>query len=145
DIGPASASTSPTPSRVRGRWGPAASSTPQNIEVSDPALDDPTQSDAQTEPSMAVRGNDVLAAWIDGRGLHSLSGLIAAAYSTDGGHTFAQLGVPPTPPGGGVWTADPIVAVNEKTGDFYLCALFDPISPLDEHGVAVARGAFNGG
>lgn len=117
------------------------SASPSDVPVSDPSLDVPNEGDAQTEPSIAAHGDDVLAAWIEGR-----TQSLGAAYSTDGGHTYTQLGNPLLPPGGGNWTADPVVTVNERTGEFYMCGAFDPSSGNgDEHGVAVARGSFIGG
>jgi hypothetical protein len=129
-----------------------------NKPVNDPNLDDPTRGDAQSEPSIAVWGNYVLAGWNDGRGSTfqggaSLPNLLNYGYSTDGGQMFTT-GPPSGPTAlpvtllGGVWTSDPVITVNEKTGDFYFCGLFDPPNDgtgPDEGGVAVARATFSGG
>ena len=129
-----------------------------NVEVNDPNLDTPSRADGQSEPSIAAWGNYVIAGWNDGRGNigdigtppPTLVNSLNYAYSTDGGATF--ITAPSTGPTalpiqllGGVWTSDPVIAVNEKTGDFYFCGLFDPPngSGADEHGVAVARANFN--
>ena len=126
----------------------------RNVNVNDPGLDDPGYGDGQSEPSIAAWGTYVLAAWNDGRGLHNppdpgFFGVIAYAYSTDGGQTFTEGGIVPSPVSGGVWTSDPVISVNEKTGDFYLSGLIDPLILIpdapDEHGVGVARADFADG
>ncbi len=124
----------------------------RNVLVNDPSLDDDFQGDAQAEPGIAAWDRFVVIAWNDGRGQHegaTFPGFIGIAYSTDGGQTFTQGGVPPSNvPGAlgpGTWTSDPVLTVNEKTGDFYFCALFDPFSESEVlHGVAVARFNFVG-
>ncbi len=127
-----------------------------NIKVNDPNLDIPSRAEAQSEPSIAAWGNYVIAGWNDGRGSTDVPGAtlpnaLNYGYSTDGGRTFitaSPLGADRLPIQnlGGVWTSDPVIAVNENTGDFYFCALFDPPngSGNDEHGVAVARATFSG-
>ena len=134
---------------------PGANAMAANIAVNDPNLDVPSRADGQSEPSIAAWGNYVLAGWIDGRGSGdalgaTLSNDLNVAYSTDGGATFATAPATgpaalPVLPQGGRWTADPVIAVNEKTGDFYFCGMFDPPNNItDEHGVAVARATFSG-
>ena len=135
---------------------PGTGSFAANVQVNDPNLDIPSRGDGQSEPSIAAWGNTVIAGWNDGRGSIDQPGatLVNAlnyGYSTDGGATF--ITAPSTGPTalplqllGGVWTSDPVIAVNEKTGDFYFCGLFDPpnATGADEHGVAVARAIFSG-
>src|SRR6185503_19574298 len=71
---------------------------------------------------------------------------IGYAYSTNGGQTFTAGGYPPEGSNDVLWTSDPVLTVNEKTGEFYLCALVDPIVTTGDnpHGVAVVRGTFSG-
>ncbi len=129
-----------------------------NRNVNDPNLDDPARADAQSEPSIAMWGNYVLAGWNDGRGSTfqpgaTLPNLLNYGYSTDGGQSFTTgpatgpTALPVLQNLGGVWTSDPVITVNEKTGDFYFCGLFDPpnggVGP-DENGVAVAKARFSG-
>ena len=127
-----------------------------NVKVNDPNLDVPSRADGQSEPSIAAWGNYVLAGWNDGRGSNdqpnfTLDNALNYGYSTDGGRTFitaSRNGADKLPVQslGGVWTSDPVITVNEKTGDFYFCGLFDPPngSGNDEHAVAVARATFSG-
>ena len=74
------------------------------------------------------------------------------AYSTDGGTTFTQPagGIPhPAGASGFVWSSDPSVTVNEKTGEFYFAALCDSGPPSGGFspysGLAVAKCTFPGG
>ena len=153
-------STGPPRAAVRamgplGPMGPlgaeSAQSYARNVVANNPALDDGFQGDAQGEPGIAAWDRFVVVAWNDGRGQHDASfpGFIGYAYSIDGGQTFTQGGVPPsTLPGAagpGTWTSDPVLTVNEKTGDFYFCGLFDPYSDSETlHSVAVVRLNFIG-
>ena len=121
-----------------------------NVPVNNPADDDATRHDGQAGPTIAALGNFVVAAWNDQRGLaqgsgSSLPSPIAYAYSIDGGQSFVAGGSPPLLLLGGLWSSDPIVTVNEKTGDFYLAGLYEPdnAGSVDERGVAVSRGTFS--
>lgn len=98
----------------------------------------------QCEVSIAARGNNLVAAWNDGQGFFpdpdvSTQGF---AYSTDGGVTWTDGGIPPLPGGTGLWTSDPVITVNEKTGAFYYSALCDPTA--NTNGIAVVKGTFSG-
>src|SRR4029079_8174492 len=119
-----------------------------NVFANDPSLDDPNHADTQSEPGVAMLGNNIVVAWNDYRGAPNrpaaISSPIAYAYSTNGGQSFTQGGVPPFDASNiGSWTSDPVLTVNEKTGEFYFCALFDT-SDFD-HGLAVAHGHFAAG
>jgi len=114
----------------------AAATVPANLRVNDPAAD--AAGASQSGSSIASWGNDVLVAWNDGNGPQYLG----YGYSTDGGQTFSDGGAPPTPLGW-VWSSDPVIAVNEKTGTFYYCALVEPT--VTTHGVAVVSATFSGG
>ncbi len=78
----------------------------------------------QAEESIASWGNIVVVAWNDGNGLYSVpvGNTLEVGYSADGGGSFTDLGAPP----GGTgwrWVGDPVVAVNERTGQFWLCGM----------------------
>ncbi len=94
---------------------------------------------AQDEASVAVLGPDVVVSFND---MRSRCGLVTRqnfGYSSDGGATFTDgNGVYKDAGGGNMW-GDPSVAVNAKTGEFYVAGLYQGPS-----GVGGARGHFNG-
>jgi len=96
----------------------------------------------ECEQHIVFKGQYGLAAWNDGRGFYkTVQDCQGVAYTNDGGATWTDIG---TPLKGGtitVWTSDPVVAVNEKTGNFYYCGL---TTNGTSNGVGVARGHFNG-
>ena len=165
---PANADIETIPAAQRGRAAMPLSATggmstlsyATNRLVNDVTLDTPARADAQGEPSIAAWGPYVMVGWNDGRGLllpdasqgpPTLDHAMNYGYSTDGGQTFitgARSGASalPAPLLGGTWTSDPVIAVNEKTGEFYFCGLFDPVNAggTDETGLAVARATFSG-
>ena len=131
-----------------GRPGPSLQALAPNIRVNDPSGDDAfcsTCSDAaQSEPSIAALRNNVLVAWNDGLGFYICLDCATRqgyGYSTDGGATFVDGGMIPSP-SGVIWTSDPVLAVNEATGDFYYCGLVD--YGANESGLGVVRGQFSG-
>ena len=78
---------------------------------------------AQVEPSVAVHGNHVVVAVNNYGGTCNLTTREDYAYSSDGGVTYTDaLGFPPTEQNGQMF-GDPAVAVNRKTGVFYISAL----------------------
>src|SRR5262245_44392449 len=95
----------------------------------------------QCEVSIAAFGLNVLAAWNDGEGFGTLSSTQGYAYSTDGGVTWTDGGAPPATNVTN-WTSDPVVAVNEKTGEFYFAALCEPSGSTN--GIGVVKGTFSG-
>ena len=117
----------------------AAGRLPTSVSTTSPA----TILTSQNEPSIAAWGNDVIAAWNDWPNANYAAGSLQGyAYSTDGGVTFTDGGVPEAPEGT-FWLSDPVVTVNEKTGEFYYCALFDDPNPRRgqiTNGIAVMRG-----
>lgn len=113
--------------------------TDPNVFVNDPLTD--ISNDGQSEPSIAAWGRYVVAAWNDGTGYITNGSVQGYATSVDSGATFVDMGTPPTPTNG-LWTSDPVVTVNEKTGEFYYCALAD--IGLSTTAVAVVRGTFTG-
>jgi len=129
----------------------------RNTVVNNPDFDTPQRQDGQSEPGLAAYGDNVLAAWNDGRSLTisgapgpTLSDGLNFAWSIDGGQhwTTAPDHSMPQTQDQGVWTSDPVITVDPSNGDFYLCGLYDPNDPLqlgrDFHGVIVARGNFSG-
>ena len=109
-----------------------------NLPVNDRSLDAPGA--VQSGASIAAAGRNVVAAWNDGQGLLTLGSTIGYASSSDDGATWRDGGAPLTTGGVSQWTSDPVVAVNERTGTFYLAALCQPTSGTQ--GVAVTKGTF---
>ena len=98
----------------------------------------------QAEPAIAAWGNYVLVAWNDGQGFENGpdSDLMGYGYSTDGGVTFHDGGDIPRPTANARWSSDPVLAVNEKTGEFYFVGLIEPTA--SSNGLAIARATFSG-
>ncbi|HKQ59080.1 MAG TPA: T9SS type A sorting domain-containing protein [Candidatus Eisenbacteria bacterium] len=97
----------------------------------------------QSSPTIGAIGNNLVAAWNDGEGFVTGFSTIGYGYSIDGGVTWVDGGVPPTTGGVGIWTSNPVIAVNENNGGFYLAATCEPT--LSTNGVAVVKGTFIGG
>jgi type IX secretion system substrate protein len=97
----------------------------------------------QCEVSIVAHGSNVVAAWNDGEGFQTGSSTQGYAYSNNGGVTWADGGTPPVSGGIVEWTSDPVLAVNEKTGEFYFSALCDPSASTN--GIGVVKGTFVGG
>jgi hypothetical protein len=116
---------------------------PTNVRVNDPTGDLSTSS-CQSEESIAFLGNDILVAWNDSQGFSTGGDVQGWGYSTDGGATFIDGGSIPHPAGyaSWIWTSDPVVTVNAKTGRFYYCGLTDP--DASHNGIGVAYGHFSG-
>ena len=114
-----------------------------NVRANNPAGD--AANAGQAEQSIAVDGNNVLVAWNDGQGFVSGGDTQGYGYSTDGGASFTDGGVPPKPAAypSFEWTSDPIVTVNEKTHEFWFCAMASPTATTN--GVAVVKATFPGG
>lgn len=140
------------PLRAQGEQSPAAiSAIATNRLVNNPNTDTATCGvtpctglpwSGQCEVSIAAHGNNLVAAWNDGEGFVSGTSTQGYAYSTNGGVTWVDGGVPPVT-NVGEWTSDPVVTVNEKTGAFYFSALCDPSSTTN--GIGVVKGTFVGG
>jgi hypothetical protein len=98
----------------------------------------------QSEVSLAMQGNRVVATWNDGIGIYQLPQFgpdtQGFGYSTDGGLTWTDGGAIPND-GTFTWSSDPVVVVDDKTGDFYYSALIDAGS---SNGIAVIKGRFCG-
>jgi hypothetical protein len=122
-------------------YAPARLATPPNRLVNDPTGEE--DGTCQSEVSIASSGNYVVAAWNDGIGILDVpeTDTQGFGYSTDGGNTWVDGGIPPKT-NVGTWNSDPVVVVNEKTGAFYFAALCDLSS--SENGIGVVKGTFIG-
>jgi hypothetical protein len=112
-----------------------------NVRANDPTLDAPSAT--QSEVSVAANGDNVLLAFNDGQGVTAFPRTHTQGYawSTNGGQSFTDGGAPPSPPGW-LWDSDPVVAVNEKTGEFWYLGL-NSSSTLN--GIALVKATFSGG
>ena len=120
-----------------------AVSIPLNVRANDPAGDG--ASAGQSETSIAALGEHVVVAWNDGQGFSTGGDTQGFAWSADGGATFLDGGDLPHPPAfpGWNWTSDPVLSVNEASGEFWYCGLADP--DYGTNAIAVARGRFTAG
>jgi hypothetical protein len=109
-----------------------------NLPVNDRSQDAPGA--VQSGVSIAASGRNVVAAWNDGQGLLTLGSTIGFASSSDDGATWRDGGAPLTTGGVSQWISNSVVAVNERTGTFYLAALCQPTSITN--GIAVTKGTF---
>jgi hypothetical protein len=96
----------------------------------------------QSEMALGVLGNQMLMAWNDGEGLRAGTSGMGYATSIDGGATWIDGGAPPLGDDVVLWYSDPLVAVDEKLGDFYFAGL--ALSATIENAIAVVRGRFSG-
>jgi FlgD Ig-like domain len=124
----------------------SASVVPTNVRANNIASDAAGVGQAE-EGMAAASGGRVLVAWNDGQGFvsgNSYKDSQGFAYSSNGGVSFTDGGVPPKPAGfpSWVWTSDPVISVNEKTGKFYYCALGSP--DLTHNAVGLISGSFSG-
>lgn len=126
----------------------AAAAIPANARCNDPSGDGTTA--AQSETAIAALGGNVVVAWNDGQGFNSVPYGEGQGFgwSANGGATFTDGGAIPHPAAypSWIWTSDPVLAVNEKTGDFWYCGLASPGGANGTtNAIAVARGRFTGG
>lgn len=121
----------------------ATASIPLNVRANNPAGDN--ASAGQCEEAIAVLGDNVLVAWNDGQGFVTGGDTQGYGWSSDGGVTFTDGGDVPHPPAfpAWEWTSDPVVTVNEKTGEFWYCGLANP--DASNNAIGVARGRFTAG
>src|SRR5262249_6093394 len=92
--------------------------------------------------ALALWENYGVCAWNDGQGFVTGGSRQGVAVTVDGGATWTDLGSPPAPPSA-IWGSDPVVTLNEKTGEFYYCGLFDQPS-IGRNGLGMVRGTFSG-
>jgi len=127
---------------VRRLANPAAALSIATNRIINNRATDTQPASGQCEVSIAAFGLNVVAAWNDGEGFGNLSSTQGFAYSIDGGVTWVDAGAPPSTNVTN-WTSDPVVAVNEKTGDFFFAALCEPSASTN--GIGVVKGTFSGG
>ncbi len=127
---------SPAPARQEGLRAQLAG----NVLVNERFGDDPGS--AQSEESVAFFGNFGLCGWNDGQGYVTAGDRQGVGYTTDGGATWVDAGAPPRPPGT-IWISDPVIAVDQKTGEFWFSALLEPTDSTNA--IAVVRATFPGG
>ena len=102
----------------------------------------------QSEVSIAADDGNLVAAWNDGIGIYyapptfNTQDTQGFGYSSDGGLTWIDGGPVPND-GNFLWSSDPVVVVNEKTGVFYYCGLIDNPN-TNQNGIAMVRGSFSG-
>ena len=115
-----------------------------DVLVNNRAQDDGSSNVGQAEQMIAAQGSNILVAWNDGLGFTTApsTSVQGYGYSVDGGATYTDGGSPPAP-AGWRWARDPLVTVNEKTGDFWFCALVDDNST--KNGIALVKANFNAG
>ena len=104
---------------------------PGNVLLNDKAPD--AAGAGQAEQNCVIVGNYGMAAWNDGQGFNTGLDVQTTGYTVDGGRrgsaprrsSPAPAGAPPHFSGSpaDTWTSDPVVAVNEKTGEFWYCGL----------------------
>lgn len=131
------------PQRVAQRAAAAGFTPPTNVLANNRTGDG--FASGQCEQDIAAHGNNILVAWNDGEGFNDFTGDTQGyAYSTNGGATFTDGGKLPKPAGFPtfIWTSDPLVTVNEKTGEFWYAGLCSPSSTTN--GIAVVKGTFSG-
>ena len=108
-----------------------------DVLVNNRAQDIGSSNVGQAEQMIAALGSNILVAWNDGLGFATAPSTSTQGYgySVDGGVTYTDGGSPPVP-AGWRWASDPLVTVNEGTGDFWFCALVDDNSTMN--GIALA-------
>ncbi|MEP7027493.1 MAG: T9SS type A sorting domain-containing protein [Candidatus Eisenbacteria bacterium] len=121
---------------------PSIDVAPTNSKANDKTGDGATA--GQAEQSIAFLGLNGLAAWNDGQGFNVPPDVQGYGYTINGGATWTDGGVPLKQGTITSWSSDPVVTVNEKTGDFYYNGLTGN-SGVNNNGVGVARGHFQAG
>ena len=116
---------------------------PTNVQCNNTSTDGTNA--GQSETSIAAIGKNVVVAWNDGQGFYTGSDVQGFGWSNDGGATFTDGGNIVHPPAFAAWkwTSDPVMTVNEKTGDYYYCGLAAP--DASTNAIAIARGRFTAG
>src|SRR5262245_1208155 len=115
---------------------------PMNVEHPEP------WGSCQSEVSIAAHETTVVAAWNDGFGIYGVppaptEDTQGFGYSIDSGLNWTDGGAVPND-GNFIWSSDPVVTVNEKTGTFYYCGLIDNAN-AGTNGIALVKGSFSGG
>ncbi|MFN7956698.1 MAG: sialidase family protein, partial [bacterium] len=117
------------------------SAIPLNTKANDKTAD--AAGAGQAEQHAVFQGLNGLCAWNDGQGFNlTPQDVQGYGYTTNGGATWTDGGIPPKTASISTWTSDPVVGLNEKTSNFYYCGLIS--GPSSTNGVAVVRGTFSG-
>jgi hypothetical protein len=125
----------PFPTRADGVAFP-----PANVRVNSP--DSESVGSGQAEVSIAAIGQYVVSAYNDGEGYNPpLRSTQGVSYSTNGGLTWTDFGMPPIL-ATWRWTSDPVVMADEKKNAFYFCALVD--IGTTSNGIAMVKLTFAG-
>jgi hypothetical protein len=115
---------------------------PTNTKANDKTAD--AAGAGQAEQSVAFIGQNGLCAWNDGQGFNlTPQDVQGYGWTVDGGATWTDGGIPPKTGTIVTWSSDPVVTVNQKTGEFYYCGL--TTNSGSTNGVGVARGHFQSG
>ena len=133
----------PPPSRAATTGAQRVLGVPVNVRCNDPTHDGTAAT--QSECGAAGIGSNLVVNWNNGQGVYISNDIESLGWSNDGGATFtpaAQIVHPAGKPAFR-WTGDPVMAVNAKTGDYYVCGLCTPDG--FHNGIAVAHGRFVAG
>ncbi len=111
-----------------------------NVRLNNTAGDPAGTTNAET--SIAAHGSQIVGGWNDGLNFGVSPGNSGYAYSSNGGATFTDGGVPPVPAGSNArYEGDPSLTVD-NAGNFYYANLYTPDGSLS--GISVNRGNFSG-
>lgn len=147
DAAPAAPYVAAPAPRAGLRFGRTVISPPANVIVNDRTGDGTIS--GQSETAIVSVGDRMVAAWNDGQGFPA-DDTQGWATSSDGGLTWVDGGPPPNPtlPAGGtsfVWTSDPVLTVDERSGAIYYSALCDLlVSGQLRSGIGVLKGRWSG-
>ena len=133
-----------TPTTLAASSARATAALVPDVLVNDRTQDTAFTSIGQAEQMIAAHGSNILVAWNDGLGFTTAPSTSTQGYgySVDGGATYTDGGSPPVP-AGWRWASDPLVTVNEKTGDFWFCAMVD--DNATRNGIALVKARFEAG
>ena len=124
----------------------SANAVPSNVLVNNKTGDGAGA--GQAEESIVFLGQNGICAFNDGQGFNEATtsggyNVQELAYTNNAGATWNGDLTPPNTGSITNYSSDPVVAVNEKSGEFYYCGLTGNGST--QNGVAVARGHFAAG
>ena len=97
---------------------------------------------ANSENAIAANGSQVVAGWNDGKGFGTSPGGSGFSYSSDGGLSFTDGGVPPAV-AGSIYFGDPSLAVD-NAGNFYYANLYSHDGGPRPTAISVNHGTFTG-
>jgi hypothetical protein len=122
------------------RLPPGLASVSANVRANNTAGDPAGTTNSET--SVAALGNNIVAAWNDGKNFGVSPGNTGYAYSSDGGVNYTDGGIPPVVGSNPRHEGDPCVTVD-NAGNFYLSDLYTPDNGATS-AIAVQRGNFAG-